>query len=116
MKNEEAIMDHPVTEVEVERPPVMLEPFATGLRLRRKLTEVRSYGYRPTPARLTGQQLLIAQLTALGLANKEIAYLAQISETTVKAHISAALRNLNLKRRTQLCRYVFEAGLLGEES
>src|SRR6185436_13891590 len=65
MKNEEAIMDHPVTEVEVERPPVMLEPFATGLRLRRKLTEVRSYGYRPTPARLTGQQLLIAQLTAL---------------------------------------------------
>jgi DNA-binding NarL/FixJ family response regulator len=114
MKNEEAIMDHPVTEV--ERPPVMLEPFATGLRLRRRLAEVRSYGYRPTPARLTGQQLLIARLTALGLANKEIAYLAQISETTVKAHISAALRSLNLKRRTQLCRYVFEAGLLGEES
>ena len=74
----------------------------------------RTYGYRPTPAKLTGQQLLIAQLTALGLANKEIAYLADISETTVKAHISAALRSLNLKRRTQLCRYIFEGGLLGE--
>lgn len=83
-------------------------------RLRRRLSEIRSYGYRPTPAKLTGQQLLIAQLTALGLANKEIAYLADISETTVKAHISAALRSLNLKRRTQLCRYIFEGGLISE--
>jgi DNA-binding NarL/FixJ family response regulator len=113
MKNEEAIMDHSLAEP--HRAPIVLDTFRASSRLRAGLTEVRSYGYRPTPAKLTGQQLLIAQLTALGLANKEIAYLADISETTVKAHISAALRSLNLKRRTQLCRYIFEGGLLSED-
>jgi DNA-binding NarL/FixJ family response regulator len=113
MKSEEAIMDHSLTESHREAKD--LQMFQAGPRLRRMLAEVRSYGYRPTPTRLTGQQLLIAQLTALGLANKEIAYLVDISETTVKAHISAALRSLNLKRRTQLCRYIFEGGLLSED-
>jgi DNA-binding NarL/FixJ family response regulator len=113
MKSEEAIMDHRSTDI--RSMPIVLDGLPANLRLNRMMGEIRSYGYRPTPAKLTGQQLLIAQLTALGLANKEIAYLADISETTVKAHISAALRSLNLKRRTQLCRYVFEGGLLGEE-
>ncbi len=106
-------MDH--TFADAHPMPIALESLQAGPRLSRMMGEIRSYGYRPTPAKLTGQQLLIAQLTALGLANKEIAYLADISETTVKAHISAALRSLNLKRRTQLCRYVFEGGLLAEE-
>ncbi|MGE4250630.1 MAG: response regulator transcription factor [Parvibaculaceae bacterium] len=105
-------MDHSFAAT--QRIPIMLDGLPAGPRLSRVMSEIRSYGYRPTPAKLTGQQLLIAQLTALGLANKEIAYLADISETTVKAHISAALRSLNLKRRTQLCRYVFEGGLLGD--
>jgi DNA-binding NarL/FixJ family response regulator len=112
MKREEAIMDQPFAQTHPIH--IMLDGLTAGPRLSRVLSDIRSYGYRPTPAKLTGQQLLIAQLTALGLANKEIAYLAHISETTVKAHISAALRTLNLKRRTQLCRYVFEGGLLGE--
>jgi DNA-binding NarL/FixJ family response regulator len=110
MKREEAIMDH--TFAEAHPVPITLEGLQSVPRLSRMMGEIRTYGYRPTPAKLTGQQLLIAQLTALGLANKEIAYLADISETTVKAHISAALRSLNLKRRTQLCRYIFEGGLL----
>jgi DNA-binding NarL/FixJ family response regulator len=113
MKREEAIMDHGFAET--HSMPTMLDGLPAAPRLSRMMSEIRSYGYRPTPAKLTGQQLLIAQLTALGLANKEIAYLAQISETTVKAHISAALRSLNLKRRTQLCRYIFEGGLLAGE-
>lgn len=105
-------MDH--TFADTHPMPIMLDGLPASPRLSRMLGEIKTYGYRPTPAKLTGQQLLIAQLTALGLANKEIAYLADISETTVKAHISAALRSLNLKRRTQLCRYIFEGGLLGE--
>jgi DNA-binding NarL/FixJ family response regulator len=108
----EAIMDHSFADT--HRIPIPLEGLPATPRLNRMMGEIRTYGYRPTPAKLTGQQLLIAQLTALGLANKEIAYLADISETTVKAHISAALRSLNLKRRTQLCRYIFEGGLLAE--
>jgi DNA-binding NarL/FixJ family response regulator len=113
MKREEAIMDQPFADA--HSMPIVLDGLQPSPRLNRMLGEIRSYGYRPTPAKLTGQQLLIAQLTALGLANKEIAYLADISETTVKAHISAALRSLNLKRRTQLCRYIFEGGLLAED-
>ena len=113
MKREEAIMDQPFADTHAI--PIVLDGLQPSPRLTRVLGEIKSYGYRPTPAKLTGQQLLIAQLTALGLANKEIAYLAQISETTVKAHISAALRSLNLKRRTQLCRYIFEGGLLAED-
>jgi DNA-binding NarL/FixJ family response regulator len=113
MKREEAIMDHRFADSDPT--PIMIEGLPATPRLSRMMSEIRSYGYRPTPAKLTGQQLLIAQLTALGLANKEIAYLADISETTVKAHISAALRSLNLKRRTQLCRYIFEGGLLASE-
>jgi DNA-binding NarL/FixJ family response regulator len=113
MKREEAIMDH--TFADTHSTPAALDHYEMAPRLSRMMGEIRSYGYRPTPAKLTGQQLLIAQLTALGLANKEIAYLANISETTVKAHISAALRSLNLKRRTQLCRYIFEGGLMAEE-
>jgi DNA-binding NarL/FixJ family response regulator len=109
MKREEAIMDH--TFADTHPMPIALDGLEMVPRLNRMKADIRSYGYRPTPAKLTGQQLLIAQLTALGLANKEIAYLADISETTVKAHISAALRSLNLKRRTQLCRYIFEGGL-----
>lgn len=105
-------MDHTIAET--HQMPLTLDGLQAGSRLSRMLSEIRTYGYRPTPAKLTGQQLLIAQLTALGLANKEIAYLADISETTVKAHISAALRSLNLKRRTQLCRYIFEGGLIAE--
>ena len=112
MKHEEAIMDH--SYADAHPMPIALDGLPANPRLNRMLSEIRTYGYRPTPAKLTGQQLLIAQLTALGLANKEIAYLADISETTVKAHISAALRSLNLKRRTQLCRYIFEGGLVGE--
>jgi DNA-binding NarL/FixJ family response regulator len=112
MKQEEAIMDH--TFADTHPMPIALDGLPASPRLNRMMGEIRTYGYRPTPAKLTGQQLLIAQLTALGLANKEIAYLADISETTVKAHISAALRSLNLKRRTQLCRYIFEGGLIGE--
>lgn len=112
MKQEEAIMDH--SYADAHPMPIALDGLPASPRLNRMMGEIRTYGYRPTPAKLTGQQLLIAQLTALGLANKEIAYLADISETTVKAHISAALRSLNLKRRTQLCRYIFEGGLIGE--
>src|SRR5215510_11006778 len=110
MKREEAIMDLPFEDTHPIS--IVLDGLHPTPPLTRMLGEIRSYGYRPTPTKLTSQQLLIAQLTALGLANKEIAYLADISETTVKAHISAALRRLNLKRRTQLCRYIFEGGLL----
>ena len=50
---------------------------------------------------LTPQQLRVLQLLGTGKLNKEIAYELDIAETTVKAHVSAILRKLNVYSRTQ---------------
>ncbi len=68
-------------------------------------------GYAPHRAVLTGRQLDVAQLVALGLADKEIATFLHVSQGTVKSNVSMVLQKLGLRRRTQICRYVHEMGL-----
>lgn len=53
-------------------------------------------------ASLTPQQLRILLMIADGMANKVIGADLNITEGTVKAHVTAILRKLNLYRRTQL--------------
>lgn len=53
-------------------------------------------------ASLTPQQLRVLLMIAEGTANKVIAADLGITEGTVKAHVTAILRKLNLFRRTQL--------------
>ena len=50
---------------------------------------------------LTGRQLEVLQLMDQGLANKLIADRMNISEPTVKMHITAIFRELNVTNRTQ---------------
>jgi len=50
---------------------------------------------------LTPHQLKVLNMIANGLLNKQIAYELDISESTVKQHVSAVLRKLNLYNRTQ---------------
>lgn len=76
-----------------------------------RFSDLLSLGYAPNPTHLEGRQLEVAQLIALGLADKEIAHCLSISQGTVKAHVSMILRVLGLYRRTQICRYVHEMGL-----
>jgi DNA-binding NarL/FixJ family response regulator len=76
-----------------------------------RFQDVLSLGYAPNPTKLEGRQLEVAQLVALGLADKEIAHYLAISQGTVKAHVSMILRVLGLYRRTQICRFVHEMGL-----
>lgn len=52
-------------------------------------------------ATLTPAQLRVLELISEGMLNKQIAYELDISETTVKAHVSAILRKLNVVSRTQ---------------
>ena len=52
-------------------------------------------------AQLTQQQARILQLVCEGKLNKQIAYELDIAETTVKAHLTAILRKLNVQSRTQ---------------
>jgi DNA-binding NarL/FixJ family response regulator len=52
-------------------------------------------------AQLTQQQARILQHVCEGKLNKQIAYELDIAETTVKAHLTAILRKLNVQSRTQ---------------
>lgn len=50
---------------------------------------------------LTPQQLKVLAMISQGLPNKQIAYVLQVSEPTVKAHVTAILRKLGVNSRTQ---------------
>jgi len=50
---------------------------------------------------LTPHQFRVLQLMADGLLNKQIAYELQVSESTIKQHVSAVLNKLGFNNRTQ---------------
>jgi len=53
-------------------------------------------------AELTPKQLEVFNLLASGLLNKQIAYEQQVTEATVKAHVTAIMRKLGVNNRTQV--------------
>ncbi|WP_051341179.1 response regulator [Azospirillum halopraeferens] len=60
-------------------------------------------------ASLSRQQRLVLEMLVKGQSNKQIAYVLDVTESTVKAHVSAILRKLNVQSRTQA---VIHAGKL----
>ena len=52
-------------------------------------------------ATLTPQQVRVLMMLSEGLLNKQIAYELDVSEATVKAHVSAILQKLGVESRTQ---------------
>lgn len=50
---------------------------------------------------LTPQQYLVLTMVAQGLLNKQIAYELDVTEATVKAHLTAIFRKLDVRSRTQ---------------
>jgi len=63
---------------------------------------------------LTPQQIKILKLICLGKPNKQIAYELSLAEATVKAHITALLRRLGVRNRTQAV--VFVESVLARQS
>ena len=67
--------------------------------------------YRPPAAKnaksarclreLTPQQFRVLQMLGAGRLNKQIAYDLNVSEATIKAHVTAILRKLGVTNRTQ---------------
>jgi DNA-binding NarL/FixJ family response regulator len=53
-------------------------------------------------ATLTPTQMKVARGVYLGQLNKQIAYELGIAEATVKAHMTALMRKLNVRNRTQV--------------
>ena len=61
-------------------------------------------------ASLSNQQRRVLEMISAGKANKIIAYELSISESTVKAHVTAILRKLNLRSRIQAALYATRQG------
>jgi len=64
---------------------------------------------------LTPQQTTVLRLLGEGLLNKQIAYELSISESTVKAHVSAILKKLEVSSRMQAV-LLAQRGTLGQAS
>ncbi|WP_306215674.1 helix-turn-helix transcriptional regulator, partial [Actinoplanes sp. RD1] len=64
-------------------------------------------------ARLTPRELQVACAVADGLSNPEAAQALFLSRKTVETHLSSAYRKLGVRSRTQLVRYLAEAGVSG---
>jgi len=58
---------------------------------------------------LSEREFEVVELIAQGHDNKEIAAKLFMSEGTVRNHVSTILQKLNLKNRTQLARYYYQA-------
>ena len=54
------------------------------------------------PVRLTPTQLKVMHGVRCGQLNKQIAYDLGIAEATLKAHMTALMRKLNVRNRTQV--------------
>ncbi len=59
---------------------------------------------------LSAREMEILQHAARGSSNKEIAHALQISQQTVKNHISSILRKLDVKDRTEAAVYALRHG------
>jgi two-component system, NarL family, response regulator LiaR len=76
----------------------------------RLLSEVRT----PEKSRdaLTERETEVLRLVAMGCANKEISAKLNISEQTVKTHVSHVLEKLGVPSRTQAALYAIRIGLV----
>ncbi len=70
------------------------------------------YNFAAAIASLTPQQFRVLTMLTEGLLNKQIAYELNVSEATIKAHVTAILRKLGVHSRTQA---VIAAQRLGVE-
>ena len=68
-----------------------------------------------SPEALTARETEVLELLARGHANKQIASSLYVSEKTVKAHVSAILKKLGVRSRTQAALHAVETGLVSTD-
>ena len=82
-------------------------------RVARQLFSGRSKQAQPASGtRLTEREKQVLQLVAKGLSNKEVAQLLQLTEGTVKVHVSNILGKLNVSTRTEAAVLATQMGLV----
>lgn len=78
----------------------------------RLVHEVDVPGYQEP---LTEREIDVLRLLAQGKANKEIALMLNVGETTVKTHVSKILNKLGLPSRTQAALFAVKNGLVSNQ-
>jgi DNA-binding NarL/FixJ family response regulator len=87
------------------------DPSVTG-RLITALTNRTAPVSSEVDSRLTGREIEVLRLIAIGATNREIATRLVVSEGTVKNHVSSILNRLGLRDRTQAAIYAYDHRLL----
>lgn len=87
-----------------------IQPELTPL-LRRRMEDKATSGKRLKDP-LTRREIEVLKLLAEGLFNKEIAYTLNISEKTVKNHVSNIFKKINVSDRTQAAVYAIKNNLV----
>jgi two-component system, NarL family, nitrate/nitrite response regulator NarL len=95
-----------VLQGEVYVPPLMLNDAAS------EPTRAAAAETAPAAGRLTERQAEVLRRIALGQSNKEIANALDLSEKTVKVHVSGVFRTLNVVNRAQAAHAARQAGLV----
>ena len=80
---------------------------AGGLLKRRSMN-----GGKPDITELSARESEVLKLIAEGLANKQISARLQLSEKTVKNHVSRIFSKLNISARTQAAVHAIRAGIV----
>lgn len=74
--------------------------------------EVKNSSQNALDDDLTRREIEVLKLLAEGLFNKEIAYMLDISEKTVKNHVSNIFKKINVSDRTQAAVYAIKNNLV----
>jgi DNA-binding NarL/FixJ family response regulator len=80
------------------------------------LTDASRSSWRPSPspaARLTGQELRVANLVAAGMTNRAVADALHVSVHTVKTHVKNLLDKLSIHSRWQVGAAVGQLSIAG---
>jgi DNA-binding NarL/FixJ family response regulator len=89
-------------------PPLLLQNTSSAVEAGAANLDSRAVG----GFHLTDRQLVILKLLCQGLSNKEICRRLGLSEKTVKAHVSAIFKAMNVVNRTQAALAARQAGMV----